>query len=446
MAINLVNTFCRVGCVAICALTVAGAQSTAFASDRLVMPFSCNAKDGGVSVRPSAPRAHRVLSRPERRIIPVCSPHDSRQCRDVEVLRFDLLCDSRRIAWREVAAAISILGEQQQPRADPVTLISVPRVWLMPSHGPCARLLAHGDRRVPLPPPLAIMRRHCETAWAGEGLAPVRWPNGFAPLEAAKAELIKVIERPDPPGSHASVARGAVQRPPHAVPPPRPQEPPRSERGEITAALEERAHEDKTAPMGRLQFSEEPGADRVQDPAATAPIAPADAEDPPAASQPVPQEETWWGAFEATLAAALLMTSALVALLFRRRKRDAPVERAETWRMVRVEPILALPCAPASRAMVSLAVTRGTPARRAAEAEQPFGLEMPRSRGAALAVLGLRPGASPGRDVVKRIINELRRRWHPDRARDAEDLALRNHRIRQVNAAWEILSGKRGLD
>jgi hypothetical protein len=33
--------------------------------------------------------------------------------------------------------------------------------------------------------------------------------------------------------------------------------------------------------------------------------------------------------------------------------------------------------------------------------------------------------------------------WHPDHAKDDGDRQLREHRLKQINAAWEILNGSR---
>jgi hypothetical protein len=54
-------------------------------------------------------------------------------------------------------------------------------------------------------------------------------------------------------------------------------------------------------------------------------------------------------------------------------------------------------------------------------------------------------GASPdaGVDVVKKIVDGLRRSWHPDLARSNDDRLYRERRMRQINVAWDIVSGRR---
>ena len=54
-------------------------------------------------------------------------------------------------------------------------------------------------------------------------------------------------------------------------------------------------------------------------------------------------------------------------------------------------------------------------------------------------------GASPdaGETSIKKIVDGLRQSWHPDFATSAADRRLREQRTKQINVAWEILSGKR---
>jgi DnaJ-class molecular chaperone len=45
--------------------------------------------------------------------------------------------------------------------------------------------------------------------------------------------------------------------------------------------------------------------------------------------------------------------------------------------------------------------------------------------------------------AIKRIVDGLRMSWHPDHAKDEADRQLRELRLKQINAAWEILNGTR---
>jgi hypothetical protein len=66
---------------------------------------------------------------------------------------------------------------------------------------------------------------------------------------------------------------------------------------------------------------------------------------------------------------------------------------------------------------------------------------LPTTVSEALDVLGVDPEAS--RDTMKTTVTRLRRALHPDYALDEEDRALRERRLKQINVAWDIVSGKR---
>jgi hypothetical protein len=70
----------------------------------------------------------------------------------------------------------------------------------------------------------------------------------------------------------------------------------------------------------------------------------------------------------------------------------------------------------------------------------PAAVEVITTRLEAYAFLGVNAGSSE--TVLKKTVNALRQCWHPDLARDEEDRRLREIRIRQINVAWDIISGK----
>ena len=69
--------------------------------------------------------------------------------------------------------------------------------------------------------------------------------------------------------------------------------------------------------------------------------------------------------------------------------------------------------------------------------------EVPRTRDEALRILGMGVGADASKTAIKKIVDGLRLSWHPDQATHDDDRALRELRIRQINAAWDIIAGKR---
>jgi hypothetical protein len=68
---------------------------------------------------------------------------------------------------------------------------------------------------------------------------------------------------------------------------------------------------------------------------------------------------------------------------------------------------------------------------------------MPRTRAEAFAILGM--GVAPEADevAIKKVVDGLRLSWHPDRATSPEDRAIRELRLKQINAAWELITGRR---
>ena len=54
--------------------------------------------------------------------------------------------------------------------------------------------------------------------------------------------------------------------------------------------------------------------------------------------------------------------------------------------------------------------------------------------------LGVNPRA--GEAVVKKVVDALRQNWHPDLADDDEDRAMREERIKRINAAWDLIRAR----
>jgi hypothetical protein len=64
-------------------------------------------------------------------------------------------------------------------------------------------------------------------------------------------------------------------------------------------------------------------------------------------------------------------------------------------------------------------------------------LEMPRSVHDAYQILGLNAAAPPA--AAKKLVDALRITWHPDFAVDEDDRTLREERMKQINAAWDLI-------
>lgn len=68
-------------------------------------------------------------------------------------------------------------------------------------------------------------------------------------------------------------------------------------------------------------------------------------------------------------------------------------------------------------------------------------LPVPTTYDQALAALGVNANASV--DAIKKVVDGLRRSWHPDHAASESDRVHREHRLRQINVAWDLITEKR---
>jgi DnaJ-class molecular chaperone len=64
---------------------------------------------------------------------------------------------------------------------------------------------------------------------------------------------------------------------------------------------------------------------------------------------------------------------------------------------------------------------------------------LPKTRNEALQVLGASPKTRE--EVLKELVRTLRRKWHPDQARE-EERPFRERRLKQINVAWDILRNR----
>jgi hypothetical protein len=74
-----------------------------------------------------------------------------------------------------------------------------------------------------------------------------------------------------------------------------------------------------------------------------------------------------------------------------------------------------------------------------------FGERIPITREEALQVLGMGVTADASLAAIKKIVDGLRASWHPDHASGEADREMRELRMKQINAAWEIIAGKRAM-
>jgi hypothetical protein len=76
-----------------------------------------------------------------------------------------------------------------------------------------------------------------------------------------------------------------------------------------------------------------------------------------------------------------------------------------------------------------------------AAADKPSEIDMPHSTSDAYRVLGINGDAAPA--VAKKLVDALRMSWHPDHARDDHDRVRREAKMKQINAAWDLIKDRR---
>ena len=98
-----------------------------------------------------------------------------------------------------------------------------------------------------------------------------------------------------------------------------------------------------------------------------------------------------------------------------------------------VAPVLHAPMQPASR-LPEQPVQSGPPAA--------LNNRIPRTRAEAIQILGMGVTPQANQVAMKKIVDGLRLSWHPDHAKDESDRRMREFRIKQINAAWDLIQGK----
>jgi hypothetical protein len=111
--------------------------------------------------------------------------------------------------------------------------------------------------------------------------------------------------------------------------------------------------------------------------------------------------------------------------------RGTPGEKKD-WKQIKSQLVLSLH---GTQRIIALAE-----AARTSFSVHPAALEVITTRLEAYAFLGVNANSSD--IVLKKAVNALRECWHPDLATNEEDRRLREVRIKQINVAWDLITGK----
>ncbi len=472
------------------------------------MPYVCSAGSGRVTLTPSRDEAYRIYGAREQRQFTTCSPFNPNLCRTWLLHRFDLDCGGVRVPWLAVIAAASeqmtgrawVENGHLRLRMGPFWGMGPgdgppgpPERWRGRFQGEYTDRRAHRSRAVvempagfapalgiparftpapapypeissaapaPVRPTPARPTQNEPAREARPSSAPAPAPEALIappvpakptppklqpPREAAVKDVPVAKSQPNPapaatPGT--SITPRIINRPaPVEAPAERPAEtiapalPPKSAAPtakpvETNAATPSAARESQ-APFPGRQDTEIAKSSETRAPPT------------PHALTATPDPSR----VQAFVAFAGLVT-AMLALF-------AWTKRRERLRLAAVghREIGSVSFEGAQRPRASggaLTATRSPVPDGSAQppASAPFQFQapadwLPRTRAEACQLLGASPDASDA--AIKKIVDGLRQSWHPDLAMGEADRQVREQRMKQVNAAWDIINGKRPM-
>lgn len=467
-------------------LGMAVAGAAAGAAERVVMPFSCTSDNGRFRITPSSRRAYPIVAQREEQAIRVCVS-GAAKCRALTLHRFAIDCGDVRVPWFRVVAASRAFG-LGRTWIDNGQLVVV---WKAPRAGgpPCP----------PAPPlgfTLPFFKSPKRTDCGGGDQQPHRiaMPAGFAPLTEIGARLVDTPPRREA-GPVAAAAPATSAAAPEA---PTPQEIVIAEpmpHGESTPdhaapgfgdgarrwftvipAEDSFDRRDTAASWGRLGLVAAAltallglaGAAAWRWRPATVAAAPAGMRHlkrslvlyagrmavrirrrtagfrvPDAAPEGTASVAAYFNrardSVERLDAAGPLQEVLRGEMEVVRQRLDAAIkaEGEGGEAAVRTPAVLRTLVRELERIMriadgAAMSLAAGQPAASGA---------LPRTRAEAYALLGVNPDVSDA--VLKKLGDALRMSWHPDHARDEADRVVREERIKQINAALELIKAER---
>ncbi|MTD94430.1 hypothetical protein GIW81_08795 [Hyphomicrobium sp. xq] len=489
-AINRITAAALVAATTLLCTTVA-------AGELLVLPYACRVVGGEPVLTPAPDQGYRVIGRREERDFTECSPANPDMCRRWKLYRFDVDCGGQRLPWVSLSAAADTHNGGRSWVEDGRMHLEMPPSWSLRPDDPCAREARYGWRA-------GRHGRYCAERRNMER-ANVEMPAGFAPM--LELDAIFVADKGPAPAPQTAAAPVVAERPvpkpirAEAPAPARepekpvkaPAAPPVAKSAPVPAPSE-LAKPDGTPPTATDPATETatgtpltptiinqpglPSAKAAPEQVAIAPpettaalaeakvppavVAESDTRQEPHADPAPPVEESKSKPIAVTLvddltksvSPALLGVGGvtmlgLLALLFAyRRHQTEPAftlardiaavsfdGRAGGKELVR-----------AGRSLATSApegATPQSPAPQRGGAPANWGDAIPQTREEALQVLGMGVAPEVSEIAVKKIVDGLRLSWHPDYATSPEDRELRELRMKQINAAWDVIGGKR---
>jgi hypothetical protein len=480
----------RNGVSLLLAATLAVLSTPSQADELLLMPYSCAVVGGQTVLTPSQDEGYRIIGHREQRKFVACSPINPANCRQWTIHRFDLDCGGVRVPWVSVVAAADAQRRGRAWITNGHLQVQMPPGWNMPADDPCARPFGYDDRW-----PYGGLARYCSDRRSLGPPPTVEMPAGFAPMLGIDGVFVAATA-PNPPARDANpaplpapstppstaparIARNEPMHPPPqnaheaakevsankhiasaaepeaAVPHSAPSvgkapdgpiipkiinrvEPAQSEPPPFTpklallskTATHNRATEDTDPPMGPVAAPMPAKGGLAQDQSPTA----IDTKSIPVSVVGAVRSNALIVMVAIGGGLAMLVMTAFAFHRQRERALSGVASRDIAAHSLEGEPIRNLPAI----------ASYSAPEEPADTALQPtWGDAIPRTRAEALQVLGMGVTPQTTDAAIKKIVDGLRQSWHPDHANGPADRQVRELRIKQINAAWEIIMGKR---
>lgn len=483
------------------ATTAALVGAIAEAGELLVIPYTCRVVDGAPVLTPAADQGYAIIGQREQRDFTACSPVNPAMCRRWALYRFDVDCAGKRVPWTSLSAAADAHIGGRSWIENGRMHVEMPPRWNVAPDDPCARRSRNAwrsgglgrycaDGRAMAPPPVVEMPA---------GFAPMLELDGIFVADGARvsgldpAAARTVTEHPSPKTTRAEAPRPTraadtpVKKAPAAPPTaksepvPAPPNPAQPESTPPSPAVSETVTAAGT-PLAPtiINAPNSPSVKAQRDQMAIAPPettsalavakdAPVEVAESDIDKEPTPHAEPAAPAAESNsksiavtlvdglgkslsptlLGLAGVTMLGLLALAFAyRRDQTQP-----SFGLSRDLAAVSLDGRTGSGALVRSggSLTATAPADRPPQSPVPtriqppanWGDAVPQTREEALQVLGMGVAPQVNETAIKKIVDGLRLSWHPDYASSPQDRELRELRMKQINAAWDIIVGRR---
>jgi hypothetical protein len=393
-------------------------------AEDLVMPFACNAAGGEVQISPSNETSYKILGHRDEQSFVACAGSDQ-ACETMMVHRFAIACDGQKISWSRIANAAKAFGAAV-PAGLPNGFAPVSTLsgrFVLPALTHIEPQLEAAHERVAMQDlsPDSVIEGQEGTAvaqyaeWVTEVKADAAaMPRGNALRVASALSVVMALLLA---ASMAAAGRWRIPWPSVVI---------RRDGGKTSVTDQVVQSWQRVAKW--LSKARDHWADNAHD------------EPGAALHNALSFAQVRYTQIElslASLAAELLLRDVLSSELQQIRERLSDVERQLNRRP------------PGKSAAIIRGMVRdldrigriSQSAGEGAQNETVAHSSIPQSIADAYRVLGMNSDATPA--IAKKLVDALRMSWHPDHARDELDRRRREDRMKQINAAWDMIKNQR---